>query len=173
MLVTPCLRGGLLWAQARACVVIVRLAMRKRKAVGTDTSAKQSRASSSGASQPPAPGAKQSRASSSGASEPPAPVAKQAAGAGKPADSLMQAIRSLGRVPKESKTATKEELRLAWELRDVRRANKLSGEEEAELAAMNANSGASQAAARGAKRRCDDDDDPRPAAAACSSCEPG
>ena len=107
----------------------VRLPMSKRKAVGAD---------SSGASQPAAPGAKQSRASrqaveadNSGASQP--------AGAGKPADTLMQAIRTLGRLPKETRKAPKDERQLAEKLRRARRAGQLSGEEEAELAAMSAN----------------------------------
>ena len=97
----------------------VRLPMSKRKAAGVD---------SSGASHPVAPGAKQSRASSSAAS--------QLAGAGKPNDSLMQAIRTLGRLPKSTRTATEEERHLAEKLRKARRQGKLSGEEEAELAAM-------------------------------------
>ena len=36
--ILACLRGGLLWAQARACGVTVRLVMSKRKAVGADSS---------------------------------------------------------------------------------------------------------------------------------------
>ena len=58
------------------------------------------------------------------------------AGAGKLADSLMQAVRSLGRLPKETRTATPHERELAEKLRRARRAGKLSGEEEAEVAAM-------------------------------------
>ena len=54
-------------------------------------------------------------------------------------DSLMQAIRSLGRLPKETRKATKDERQLAEKLRRARRAGKLSVEEEAELAAMSAN----------------------------------
>ena len=85
----------------------VRLPMTKRKALVADNSgacqpaapgATQSRASSSAASQPDAPDAEQSRASrtadSSGASQPVGPR--------KPADSLMQAIRTHGRLPKQS-----------------------------------------------------------------------
>ena len=70
-------------------------------------------------------------ADSSGASQP--------AGAGKPADTLMQAIRTLGRLPKETRKAPKDERQLAEKLRRARRAGQLSGEEEAELAAMSAN----------------------------------
>ena len=70
-------------------------------------------------------------ADSSGASQP--------AGAEKPNDSLMQAIRTLGRLPKETKTATQDERHLAERLRWARKRGKMSGEEEAELAAMNAN----------------------------------
>ena len=104
---------------SRARVEILRRAMSKRKAVEADNS---------GASQPVAPGAKHSRASrqavgadNSGASQPAAPCAKQGrasrqgaaadnsgapqpAGAGQPADPLMEsmeAIRSLVRLPKE------------------------------------------------------------------------
>ena len=57
---------------------------------------------------------------------------------GKPADALMQAIGTLGRLPKETKTATKEEQRLAMKLRDAKRAGNLSDEHKAELAAMSA-----------------------------------
>ena len=125
--------------------VTVRLPMSKRKAMVAD---------SSGASQPTAPGGKQSRVSSSASSQPAAPGqsgasrqaveadnsgASQPAGAGKPADPLMQAIRTLGRLPKETRTATKDERQLALKLRRARRAGKLSGEEEAEPAAMSAN----------------------------------
>ena len=56
-----------------------------------------------------------------------------------PADPLMQAIRTLGRLPEETRKATKDERQLAEELHRARRAGKLSGEEEAELAAMSAN----------------------------------
>ena len=45
--------------------------------------------------------------------------ASQPAGAGKPTDSLMQAIRTLGRLPKETRTAAQEERRLAGAGRDV------------------------------------------------------
>ena len=51
-------------------------------------------------------------------------------------DSLMQAIRSLGRLPKETRSAPKEERLLADNLRRARRLGKLSGEEVAELAAL-------------------------------------
>ncbi len=102
---------------SRGRVEILRRAMSKRKAVEADNS---------GASQPVAPGAKHSRASrqavgadNSGASQPAAPCAKQGrasrqgaaadnsgapqpAGAGQPADPLMEAIRSLVRLPKET-----------------------------------------------------------------------
>ena len=54
-------------------------------------------------------------------------------------DSLMQASRTLGRLPKEATTATKDEQQLAERLRRARRAGQLSGEEEAELSAMSAN----------------------------------
>ena len=50
----------------------------------------------------------------------------------------MEAIRTLGRLPKEIRTATKEEQQLAMKLRDARRAGKLSKEEESELATMGA-----------------------------------
>ena len=65
--------------------------------------------------------------------------ASQPAGAGKPTDSLMQAIRTLGRLPKETRTATQDERQLARKLRWARRDGKVSGEEEAELAAMSGN----------------------------------
>ena len=42
--------------------------------------------------------------------------ASQLAGAGNPADSLMQAIRTLGRLPKETSTATKDERALFFVL---------------------------------------------------------
>ena len=51
----------------------------------------------------------------------------------------MQAIQTLGRLPKETRKATKDERQLADKLRRARRAGKLSGEEEAELAAMSTN----------------------------------
>jgi len=51
----------------------------------------------------------------------------------------MQAIRTLGRLPKENRQATKDERQLARQVRFARRDGKLSGEEEAELAAMSAN----------------------------------
>ena len=110
----------------------VRLPMSKRKAMGAD---------SSGASQSAAPSGKQSRASSSGASQPAAPGAKQSRGSSSAAanDSLMEAIRSFGRVPKESRTATKEERQLAMKLRYARGAGKLSVEDEAKLAAIREN----------------------------------
>ena len=54
-------------------------------------------------------------------------------------DSLMQAIRTLGRLPKETRTATKDEQQVALNLHRARRAGKLSGEEAAEVAAMIAN----------------------------------
>ena len=95
-------------------------------------------ADSSSASQAAAPDAKQSRASrqaveadNSGASPP--------AGAEKPNDSLMQAIRSLGRLPRETKTATQPERLLACRLRWAKKQGKLSDEQEAELAAISAN----------------------------------
>ena len=66
-------------------------------------------------------------------------AASQFAGAGKRADSLMQAIRTLGRLPNDTRTTTKYERQLAEKLRRARGAGKLSGEEEAELAAMSAN----------------------------------
>ena len=54
-------------------------------------------------------------------------------------DSLMQAIRTLGRLPKETTFAYKHERRLAGRLRYARRTGKLSNGQEAELAAMSAN----------------------------------
>ena len=56
-----------------------------------------------------------------------------------PADPLMQAIRTHGRLPKRIRTDTKDERLLAENLRRARRAGKLSGEKKAELAAMSAN----------------------------------
>ena len=80
----------------------------------------------------------------------------QPAGAGKPADSLMQAIRTLGRLPKETRTATQDERHLASGLRYARQNGTMSGEDEAELAALSAkrsdqaaDSGASQPARAG------------------------
>ena len=52
----------------------------------------------------------------------------QPAGAGKPPDPLMQAIRTLGRLPKSTRKATKDERQLAENLRRA----KLSGEERSQ-----------------------------------------
>ena len=56
-----------------------------------------------------------------------------------PKEPLMQAIRTLGRLPKETRTATQDERLLANRLNKARREGKVSCEEEAELAAMSAN----------------------------------
>ena len=120
--------------------------MRKRKAAGTHSngpfsaSLKLRRASSRGAPQAGPPDVSQSRASSSAA-----PQAD---------DSLMEAIRNLGRVPAENRMAPKDEQKLARRLRQARREGKLSAEEEQELFALSkrqpveaATSGASPPAA--------------------------
>ena len=120
--------------------------MRKRKAAGTHSSGpfsaslKLRRASSRGAPQAGPPDVSQSRASSSAA-----PQAD---------DSLMEAIRNLGRVPAENRMAPKDEQKLARRLRQARREGKLSAEEEQELFALSkrqpveaATSGASPPAA--------------------------
>ena len=48
----------------------------------------------------------------------------------------MEAIRTLGRMPKETKTAPKDEQKLARRLREARRRGKLSAENEKELSAF-------------------------------------
>ena len=48
----------------------------------------------------------------------------------------MEAIRTLGRMPKETKTAPKDEQKLARRLREARRQGKLSAENEKELSAF-------------------------------------
>ena len=54
-------------------------------------------------------------------------------------DALVQAIRTLGRLPADTLWAYRHERRLAWRLRGARREGRLSGEDEAELAAMSTN----------------------------------
>ena len=79
------------------------------------------------ASQPAAPGG--------GASQPVAPVESRR----RPRfETLMEAIREFGRLPKESRTASKKERSLAMRLRDAKRGGNLSDEHKAELAAMSA-----------------------------------
>ena len=79
------------------------------------------------ASQPAAPGG--------GASQPVAPVESRR----RPRfETLMEAIREFGRLPKESRTASKKERSLAMRLRDAKRGGNLSDEHKAELAAMGA-----------------------------------
>ena len=79
------------------------------------------------ASQPAAPGG--------GASQPVAPVDCRR----RPRfETLMEAIREFGRLPKESRTASKKERSLAMRLRDAKRGCNLSDEHKAELAAMSA-----------------------------------
>ena len=93
---------------------------------------------SSGPSQPVAPSAKHCHASHP-AVEADNSSAAQPAGAGTPSDSLMEAIRILGRLPKETRTATQVEKLLVQRLRTSRLAGKVSGEEEeAELGVMSA-----------------------------------
>ena len=78
-------------------------------------------------SQPAAPGG--------GASQPVAPVESRR----RPRfETLMEAIREFGRLPKESRTASKKERSLAMRLRDAKRGGNLSDEHKAELAAMSA-----------------------------------
>ena len=48
----------------------------------------------------------------------------------------MEAIRTLGRMPKETKAGPKDEQKLARRLREARRQGKLSAEEETELLAI-------------------------------------
>ena len=48
-------------------------------------------------------------------------------------ESLMQAIRTLGRLPSETRAATKYQKQLAVKLRKARQAGQLGAEEEAEL----------------------------------------
>ena len=57
-------------------------------------------------------------------------------------------------LPKKTRTATKDERQLAENLRRARRAGKLSGEEEAELAAMSANLLMTKRKAVGAEHAC-------------------
>ena len=79
------------------------------------------------ASQPAAPGG--------GASQPVAPVESRR----RPRfETLMEAIREFGRLPKESRTASEKERKLAMNLRDAKRGGNLSDEQKAELAAMSA-----------------------------------
>ena len=96
-----------------------------KKGIIIITSRQAVEADNSGASQPDAAG------------KPADPDSELAAMSAK--DSVMQAIRTLGRLPKETRTATKDERQLALGLRRARQASKQSGEEEAELAAMSAN----------------------------------
>ena len=110
--------------------------MRKRKAeVGN----------SSGPFQPDAPSSKQrhraaslSTAPGGGASQPVAPGggASQPAESRESAETLMEAIRKLGRVPKERSESLEEERKLAVRLRKARYKGNLSEEHKAELAAM-------------------------------------
>ena len=79
------------------------------------------------ASQPAAPGG--------GASQPVAPVESRRR---RRFETLMEAIREFGRLPKESRTASKKERSLAMRLRDAKRGCNLSDEHKAELAAMSA-----------------------------------
>ena len=79
------------------------------------------------ASQPAAPGG--------GASQPVAPVESRRR---RRFETLMEAIREFGRLPKESRTASKKERSLAMRLRDAKRGRNLSDEHKAELAAMSA-----------------------------------
>ena len=102
--------------------------MRKRKAAGTHSSG------------PFSASLKQRRASSRGAEEETELLAictRQAAESDTEAeDCLMEAIRTLGRMPKETKTAPKGEQKLARRLREARRRGKLSAENEKELSAF-------------------------------------
>ena len=110
--------------------------MRKRKAeVGN----------SSGAFQPDAPSSKQRRSAASlsvapggGASQPVAPGggASQPAESRESAETLMEAIRKLGRVPKDRPESLEEERKLAVRLRNAKYKGNLSEEHKAELAAM-------------------------------------
>ena len=76
-------------------------------------------------SQPAAPGG--------GASQPVAPVESRR----RPRfETLMEAIREFGRLPKESRTASKVERSLAMRLRDAKRGCNLSDEHKVELATM-------------------------------------
>ena len=68
-----------------------------------------------------------------GASQPVAPVESRRR---RRFETLMEAIREFGRLPKESRTASKKERSLAMRLRDAKRAHNLSDEHKAELAAM-------------------------------------
>ena len=54
--------------------------------------------------------------------------ASEPAGGQVPTDSLMQAIRSLGRLPKETRTASSEERKLARNLRKARTQGQVSAE---------------------------------------------
>ena len=89
------------------------------------------------ASQPAAPGggASEPVAPGGGASQPVAPIESRR----RPRfETLMEAIREFGRLPKESRTASKKERSLAMRLRDAKRGGNLSDEHKAELAAMSA-----------------------------------
>ena len=74
----------------------------------------------SAASQPAAPGG--------GASQPVAPGggASQPAGSRKSAETLMEAIRKFGRLPKRSRTASEEEQKLAVRLKNAKRGGHLT-----------------------------------------------
>ena len=106
--------------------------MRKRKAGGTHSSGPARREGKLSAEEEQELFALSKRqpveAATSGASPP--------AAAAKAEDSLMEAIRTLGRMPKETKTAPKDEQKLARRLREARRQGKLSKENEKELAAI-------------------------------------
>ena len=56
--------------------------------------------------------------------------------AGSPNELLMEAIRSLGRLPERTRIATEQERVLAKRLGHARQAHRLNAEEEEELAAM-------------------------------------
>ena len=109
---------------------------------------------SSGAFQPDAPSSKQRRSDASlsvapggGASQPVAPGggASQPAESRESAETLMEAIRKLGRVPKERPKSLEGERKLAVRLRKARYKGNLSEEHKAELAAMKEQEQAEQA----------------------------
>ena len=83
-------------------------------------------------------GASQHVAPGGGASQPVAPGggSSQPTRSEKPVEILMEAIRELGRLPKESRGASKKERSLAEKLRDHKKRGNLSEEHKAELAAM-------------------------------------
>ena len=69
--------------------------------------------------------------------------ASQPVGAGRPAETLKQPLRTFG-TGAEKRQASQEERQLAVKLRRATDAGQVSSEQESELAALSANSGASE-----------------------------